>query len=164
LTHCQRRGVRRAQRRCHVPHAQASGSPLYLAQVCERATFKGAKRSKGGMGEICAHSSCRVPARFLHPRCLVPIIKRHPELTPWRQLKLDPLVVLFAAHPWSPQEGPARSGAPPRGWRSEAREVRGPPGLSREDGGPGAGVRHVTVSDWKISGLISPARRFSRRR
>lgn len=38
------------------------------------------------------------------------------------------------------------------------------PGLSRGGGGSGAGVRHATVSGLRVSGLIRPARRFSRSR
>lgn len=92
-------------------------------------------------------------------------IKRHPDLTPWRHVKLTPLWCWLAAHPRSPQEGPARRGAPPRGWRSGAwEEPVGPRVLSRGGGGLGAGVRHVTASGLSTEGLMSPARRFSRSR
>lgn len=53
--------------------------------------------------------------------------------------------------------GPARSGAPPRGWRSGAREE--PVGLrvvSRGGGGLGAGVLRATASGLMIVGLTSP--------
>jgi|SRR6516164_10048983 len=61
-----------------------------------------------------------------------------------RQDKWGQVIAARAACSPSPQEGPARSGAPPRGWRSVAREVSvGPDGRPAEGTNGSHGTRAI---------------------